>query len=60
MTGQALAVLEQCQVIAGYTVYVDLVRAYFPEKEFLTTGMTREEERCRRPWSAVRRERIRQ
>lgn len=48
MTGQALAVLEQCQVIAGYTVYVDLVRAYFPEKEFLTTGMTREEERCRR------------
>lgn len=48
MTGQALEVMEQCQVIAGYTVYVDLVRGLFPQKEFLTTAMTREEERCRR------------
>ena len=48
MTGQALEVMEQCQVIAGYTVYVDLVRGLFPQKEFLTTAMTREEERCRK------------
>lgn len=48
MTGQALEVMEQCQVIAGYTVYVDLVRGLFPHKEFLTTAMTREEERCRK------------
>lgn len=47
MTGQALEALKGCQVIAGYTVYVDLVRDYFPEKEYLTTPMTREEERCR-------------
>lgn len=48
MTGQALEVMEQCQVIAGYTVYVELVRGLFPHKEFLTTAMTREEERCRK------------
>ena len=48
MTGQALEVMERCQVIAGYTVYVDLVRGLFSQKEFLTTAMTREEERCRR------------
>ena len=48
MTGQALEVMEQCQVIAGYMVYVDLVRGLFPHKEFLTTAMTREEERCRK------------
>ena len=48
MTGQALEVMGRCQVIAGYTVYVDLVRGLFPQKEFLTTAMTREEERCRK------------
>lgn len=48
MTGEALRILERCDVIAGYTVYVDLVREYFPEKEFLVTAMTKEEERCRR------------
>lgn len=51
MTGRALEVLKQCQVIAGYTVYVDLIREHFPQKEFLTTAMTREEERCRRALS---------
>lgn len=48
MTGQALKALRRCRVIAGYTVYVELVRPYFPEKEFLTTVMTKEEERCRK------------
>ena len=47
MTGEARQALERCQVIAGYTVYADLVRDEFPQKEYLTTPMTREEERCR-------------
>lgn len=46
-TVQALQVLEQADIICGYTVYVDLVRAIFPEKQFLSTGMTKEVERCR-------------
>ena len=34
--------LEQCDAIVGYTVYVDLVKERYPDKELLTTHMTRE------------------
>ena len=47
MTLRAKNALEDAQVIAGYGVYVDLVRPMFPEKEYLTTAMRRESERCR-------------
>lgn len=47
MTGEARRVLGSCQVIAGYKVYADLVRPYFPEKEYCVTAMTQEETRCR-------------
>ena len=47
MTMRAEKALASCDVIAGYTVYVDLIRDYYPDKEFLTTPMTKEEERCR-------------
>lgn len=46
-TGQAHQVLKDCDVIAGYTVYVDLVRHQYPDKEVLSTPMTQEEKRCR-------------
>ena len=45
MTRRALQVLGDSEVIAGYTVYVDLVRAYFPDKEFFTTAMRQEVDR---------------
>lgn len=47
MTVRAVKALEESHVIAGYTVYVDLVREHFPDKEFITTPMRREQERCR-------------
>ncbi|MGN1346519.1 MAG: precorrin-3B C(17)-methyltransferase, partial [Eubacteriales bacterium] len=31
----------------GYTVYCDLVKPYFPNKEYISTPMMREIERCR-------------
>ena len=46
MTFEAYRAMEQCDVIAGYHVYVDLVRDSFPDKKFVTTMMRREEERC--------------
>ncbi|MCD8230749.1 MAG: precorrin-3B C(17)-methyltransferase [Clostridiales bacterium] len=46
MTIRAANVLESCDVIVGYTVYVDLVKEHFAGKEFLTTPMTREAQRC--------------
>ena len=46
MTLEAAEALKSCDVIVGYTVYVDLVKEHFPGKEFLTTPMTKEVERC--------------
>ena len=47
MTGEAMAALERSEVICGYTVYVELVRPLFPDKETYTTPMTKELDRCR-------------
>ncbi len=46
MTFRAERVLEACDVIVGYTVYVELVKKSFPGKKFLTTPMKQEKERC--------------
>ena len=46
MTVRADEALKSCHMIVGYHVYVDLVRERYPDKEFLTTPMTRETERC--------------
>ncbi len=47
MTAEARQALENSDVIVGYTVYADLIRKILPEKEFLTTPMRQETERCR-------------
>ena len=46
MTERAAEALKASDVIIGYTVYVDLVKDTFSDKEFLTTPMKRETERC--------------
>ena len=46
MTIEAAEALKNSDVIIGYTVYVDLVKDHFPGKEFLTTPMKKEVERC--------------
>jgi len=47
MTDQAYQAMEKCQVIVGYTVYINLVKEFFTDKEFFTTPMKQEIERCR-------------
>lgn len=46
MTVRADRALQNCDVIIGYHVYVDLVKERYPDKEFLTTPMTQETKRC--------------
>lgn len=46
MTMRAAEVLKTCDVIVGYTVYVELVREHFAGKRFLTTPMKKEVDRC--------------
>ena len=46
LTGKARKALSESDVIVGYTVYIDLIRAEFGHKELLTTPMRKEQERC--------------
>ena len=46
MTLKAIHAMEKSEVIIGYTVYVDLVKEHFAGKEFMTTPMKKEVDRC--------------
>ena len=47
MTKRAQETLAACDVIAGYNVYIDLIKEDYQDKEFLSTGMRKEVERCK-------------
>ena len=47
LTGAARAALDAADCICGYTLYVELLRPLYPDKEVFSTGMTGEIERCR-------------
>ena len=46
MTIAARQVLDECDIIAGYKAYTELIRDYFKDKEFFENGMRGETERC--------------
>lgn len=48
MTYEARAVLESCDVIAGYTVYIDIINGMFDNKEYIVSAMKGERERCQK------------
>ena len=47
MTLRACNALKNSELIVGYSAYVDLIRPYFPDKEFYATPMRGETARCR-------------
>ena len=48
MTIKAHEILGRCDVIAGYKTYTQLIKEYFPDKEYYENGMRGETERCRK------------
>lgn len=46
MTVQAIDTIMKCNVVVGYRTYVDLLSKHFPEKQFISTPMRMEIERC--------------
>ena len=46
MTQEVVEALKICDCIVGYEVYIDLVKPHFPQKEYISTPMKKEEERC--------------
>ncbi len=47
MTRECYSALEEADLIVGYTKYVELVKPVFPDKEYLSTPMMKEADRCR-------------
>ena len=45
MTIEAEKAIGRSNLVVGYTVYTELLREYFPEKEFYSTGMRQEKQR---------------
>lgn len=48
LTHEARKILDEADVIVGYTVYADLVKAFLPDKEYFTSGMKQESQRCQK------------
>lgn len=48
MSIRAREALAGAEVIVGYITYIDLIRDFIGEREVISTGMTREIERCRK------------
>lgn len=47
MTIEAEKALKNSDIIVGYTVYTELVKKIFPEKEYISTGMKQEKDRVK-------------
>jgi len=47
MTPRARKAIEEADLVVGYNTYINLIQDYFPGKQFIRSGMTREVERCR-------------
>lgn len=45
MTVEAQQAIKKSDIIVGYTVYAELMKQYFPDKEYYRTGMRQEKER---------------
>ena len=47
MTFRAASAIEEADIVTGYTTYIDILKEFFPNKTFKSTGMMKEVERCR-------------
>ena len=50
MTIRAERTIRECDIVIGYTAYIDMIKGFFPEnKKYISTGMMKEVERCKAP-----------
>ncbi|WP_315116148.1 precorrin-3B C(17)-methyltransferase [uncultured Clostridium sp.] len=54
MTARAKEVIEESEVIVGYTKYIDFIEPLIKDKEIVSTGMKGEVERCERALEIAR------
>ncbi len=46
LTNEAKSAIQKADLVVGYTKYIELIQADFPEKNFFSTGMMKESDRC--------------
>lgn len=46
MTIEAVRTIEKSELVVGFKTYIDLMREYFPDKEYYENGMMQERQRC--------------
>ena len=54
LTLRALEVLKSCDVVVGYTFYLELIQEFLEGKTLISTGMTGEIERCQQAIEQVK------
>jgi len=47
MTFRAASAIEEADIVTGYTTYIEILKEFFPNKTYKSTGMMKEVERCR-------------
>lgn len=47
MTVKAVEAIKEADVVTGYTTYIEMIREYFPQKEYIATPMKKEIDRCK-------------
>jgi len=47
MTVRAVDVIKNADIVTGYTTYVNMLKEFFPDKQYLSTPMKKEVDRCR-------------
>ncbi len=58
MTSRAETAIRESDVIVGYKTYIELVKGYFPDKQYISKGMRQELERCRVAVSEAQKKRV--
>ncbi len=47
MTLRAIEAIENAEIVMGFTTYIKILQEIFPDKQFKSTGMTKEVDRCK-------------
>ena len=54
MTLEAVEAIEKADVIVGFSTYVEILKESFPNKEYVSTGMGSEIERCKKAFELAK------
>lgn len=59
MTLEAVRAIQDSELVVGFRTYVELLKQYFPDKQYYSTNMMQERERCQYAIDRAKREKKR-